>query len=372
MRRERKRNTGVWIGIGLLAGVIAVSAAVAALGGLDAIRRDVGPRYDPVDIAIFYGGEKSRFLRNPEIAEIIERRYRITLDARKAGSVEMSTTLDTSGIDCVWPSNQVAVELARASGKPVLSDETIFNSPIVFFAWAEAVAALEKVDVVAADGPDGALTADVAKLAGLIESGARWREDLGLEIYGPMKVFSTDPRKSNSGNIWSALLATALNGGETPRSEHLAEVLPKVTDYFAAMGHMERSSGDIFENFLKQGMGARPIIVGYENQLVEFILENAAYAEVIRDKIRVIYPRPTIFASHPLIALSERCERLSEALRDPDVQDVAWRRHGFRTGLIGVQNDPGALEGVALPRTITSVAPMPSAEVMQAVIAAIK
>jgi hypothetical protein len=42
-------------------------------------------------------------------------------------------------------------------------------------------------------------------------------------------------------------------------------------------------------------MGSRPIIVGYEKQLVEFLKQNAASADLIAAKIKVIYPEPTFF-----------------------------------------------------------------------------
>lgn len=302
------------LGLLVLVAVAAVAIGVSFLD-LTALTRQVTPR-EPVEVSIYYGGEKSALLKNPEVQKIIEDRYKVTLKPTKAGSVEMVTTLDHAGKACLWPSNMVAVELARDSGKPVLGDETIFNSPIVFYAWADVAEALETAGVVRSRA-DGFYAADVQKMGALIEQGARWKEDLGLNIYGPFKVFSTHPAKSNSGNIWSGLLATVFNGGETPTGENLATVLPEITAYFNAMGHMEASSGDIFENFLKQGMGARPIIVGYENQLVEFLNENASYADLIRQKIRVIYPEPTIFASHPLISLSPACDRLAEALLDP-------------------------------------------------------
>lgn len=119
-------------------------------------------------------------------------------------------------------------------------------------------------------------------------------------------------------------------------------------------------------------MGARPVIVGYENQLVEFLIANAAYADLIRERIRVIYPEPTIFASHPLIALTPACRRLGEALLDPAAQAVAWSDHGFRTGLMGVTDDPKRLKAAALPDRVDLVAPMPSAGVMERVIAALR
>lgn len=355
------------LGLGIIAVVALISVAATFLD-LSALTRRVAT-HTPVDVAIFYGGEKSALLENPAVRRIVEDRYRVTLRATKAGSVEMVTTLPPDGKDCLWPSNAVVVDLARGSGRRVLSAETIFNSPIVFYAWDQIAEALTAAGAVVAR--DGLLVADVAQIAGLIAEGARWQEDLGVPVYGSFKVFSTDPSKSNSGNIWSGLLATALNDGKTPVAADLPTLLPRLEAYFGQMGHMEASSGDIFDNFLKQGMGARPIIVGYENQLVEFLAVNADFADLIRDRIRVIYPEPTIFASHPLIALTETCDRLTEALKDPDLQQIAWAEHGFRTGLIGVENDPAAQKLVALPATITLVAPMPSAAVMAEVIEAV-
>ena len=356
------------IGLGIL-GVVAAGAVVVSQLDITGLTRKV-ERREPVHVSVLFGGEKSALLKNPEVMSVIEDRYKITLDATKAGSIEMVTTLDTTGKDCLWPSNMVAVELARENGKPVRSDETIFNSPIVFYAWDDVATAMEKQGVV--NSSNGILTANVDGVATLIADGARWQEDFGLNIYGPFKVFSTHPAKSNSGNIWSGLLSTAFNDGIPPTEADMATVLPRVQSYFAAMGHMESSSGDIFENFLKQGMGARPIIVGYENQMVEFLTQNADYAGLIRDKIRVIYPEPTIFASHPLISLSARCDRLKEALIDPEVQKLAWAEHGFRTGLIGVENDPADIAVASLPETVALVVPMPSARVMERIISAVE
>lgn len=359
-----------WIGFGLL-GVVVVASVVASQLDWSGLRRPDIERRDPIDVAIFYGGEKSRLLANPKVQDVLRNRHRITLQARKAGSIEMATTLSSVGMDCLWPSNQVAVAFARDSGKPVLGDENIFNSPIVFYAWTEVADALTTAGVVRRRA-DGFLAADIAELGALIASGARWREDLGLEIYGPVKVFSTHPAQSNSGNIWSALLATVFNDGATPTVDDAGEVTPKVAAYFRAMGHMEHSSGDIFENFLNQGVGSRPIIVGYENQLVEYLVENAAAADLIQRRIRVIYPEPTIFASHPMISLTPACDRLVQALEDPDVRAIAWAEHGFRTGLLGVEDDPAALTVARLPASVDLVAPMPGAEVMRRIIDAIR
>lgn len=357
------------LGLVLLGIVAAVTVGLTQFDIAGLLQR-TAPR-TAVSISIYVGGEKSALLVNPKVAAIIKDRYRITLDATRAGSVEMVTTLDTTTKDCLWPSNTVSIEMARASGKSVLADETIFNSPIVLYAWSDVADGLTKAGLIR-NAPDGTLLADVQALGTLITSGKRWKEDLGLNIYGAFKVTSTDPVKSNSGLIWSALLATALDNGTTPTDADLPRLLPQLKAYFGAMGFMETSSGDLFENFLKQGMGARPIIVGYENQLVEFVTENQRYADLIKAKIKVIYPEPTIFASHPLISLTPTCKRLAEALIDPDLQQLAWAEHGFRTGLIGVNNDPALITVAKLPETVDLVVPMPSARVMADIVSALQ
>ena len=356
--------------LGLLVLLVVAGVAVGlSYFDLSGVTRQLDRR-DPVEVSILYGGEKSALLANPAVKSIIQDRYKITLRASKAGSIEMATTLDVTDRDCLWPSSTVAVEMARNAGRPVLGDTTIFNSPVVFYAWADVANAMQAKGLVKA-GNDGFLRADVAGIGAMIEKGARWKEDLGLNIYGPFRIFSTDPAKSNSGNTWAALLAIVLNKGEPPNAAALPAILPKLTAYFDAMGYMEASSGDIFENFLKQGMGARPIIVGYENQMVEFLSANATYADLIREKIRVIYPEPTVFASHPLISLKPACARLAEALQDHDLQAIAWADHGFRTGLIGVENNPADIKAATLPATIDLVVPMPTAAVMEQIIAAV-
>ena len=357
------------LGLVILGAIAAAAVAVSQLDLSEFTRQT--ERRDRVAVSIYYGGEKSALLANPKVQEIIEGRYKITLTATKAGSVEQVTTLDYSGRDCLWPSNEVAVELARGAGRPVIGDTTIFNSPIVFYAWAEVANAMAAKGMVTQRN-DGFLTADITKIPAAVDSGARWKEDLALNIYGPFRIFSTHPAKSNSGNVWSGLLAIVFNNGTPPNAGQIDAILPRITAYFDAMGHMESSSGDIFENFLKQGMGARPIIVGYENQLVEFLTVNAAYADLINSRIRVIYPEPTVFASHPLISLTPACARLAEALQDPDLQAIAWAEHGFRTGLIGVENDPAALRSATLPATVDLVVPMPPAAVMKRIIAALQ
>lgn len=347
---------------------IAIAAAVVGLSTMDwsGTERKTPTKLTPVTISMYFGGEKAGLIADQEVKDILLQRYKITLSATKRGSIEMSTTDDTSAQHCIWPSTPVAVELARMSGKNVLSSENIFTSPIVFYSWAPVTDALVKAGLVEKRA-DTLYVVKSKQFVKMMLEHKKW-SDIGLNLYGPIKIMSADPTKTMSGNIWAGLLATLLNNGDVPTTTDLPKLLPELGKYFDGMGYMERSSGDIFENFLKQGMGSRPMIVGYENQLVEFIMAHPEYAEVIKQKINILYPEPTVFSEHPLVSLKPEGKRLAEALKDPDIQKIAWKRYGFRTGLQGVQNDITALPVKGIPSTVDQVVPMPDANVMSAII----
>lgn len=350
-----------WLGLSILL-LVAGLVMTATQFDWGSLQRAVPIKQDWVNLSIYYGGEKSRFLADPEVQEILAR-YKIRLDAAKAGSIEQVTQLPITSKDCLWPSNQFAVDLARQSGKPVISDNTVFSSVVTFYAWRPVTDALIKLGIAQRD--NNIVTVNTQKLVALVKDNKRWKEDLGLDIYGTVKIFSTDPRRSNSGNMWAGLLADTLNGGNVVNQSDLPRVMPDVQHYFQSMGYMESNSGDVFETFLKQGMGAHPMIVGYENQLVEFVLEHQEYRGVIQDKIDILYPTPTVFVNHPLVALTNNCKRLEAALQDSQLQQLAWQRHGFRTGLLGVTNNPEVLQMGGIPETINQIIPMPDGRVMQ-------
>ncbi|MEO1368167.1 MAG: hypothetical protein AAFX50_13420, partial [Acidobacteriota bacterium] len=306
---------------------------------------------EQITVTGFVGGEKSRYLRNPRVVEILRDRYGISFDATKAGSVEMVTSLPTQGKNCLWPSNQVAVEFHRQRGGTLVAEENIFNSPIVLYTWDVVADALIAQGLVSER--EGILyVSDFPAVIDKVVGGTEWK-DVGLpQLFGKMKIFSTDPRRSNSGNMFSGLLANMMNGGEVVTEASVGAVESELAGYFERMGFMEHSSGDIFENFLKTGVGAKPIIVGYENQLIEFAIEHQEHIDMLRQKIRTLYPIPTVWSSHPIIALDGDCKRLIEAMQDAELQRLAWEQHGFRSGLMGVENDPAALPVSGVPRSI--------------------
>ena len=216
----------------------------------------------------------------------------------------------------------------------------------------------------------GVLTADMEQLVALMESGAQW-SDVGLpELYGSVTVGTTDPAKSNSGNMFAGLLANVLCGGSVGE-EDLPELLPRLQALFQKLGYMESSSSDLFDQFLKTGMGAKPLIAGYESQLLEFAVQEPETWEQIKGDIVLVYPTPTVWSSHVFIALDEAGALGIDALLDEEVQRLAWENHGFRTGVYDAPTDTAQFGVAGVAEEVTQVAPMPGAPVMEAIIAAL-
>jgi hypothetical protein len=72
------------------------------------------------------------------------------------------------------------------------------------------------------------------------------------------------------------------------------------------------------------------------------------------------------------LALDSKGARLLTALEDPTIQQLAWKRHGFRSGLIGVQNDPAVLAVAGVPKSIVQTVPLPRTTVMESILRALQ
>ena len=121
-------------------GVGLVAASVAGTGGYLYLREhpEIAGRFgEPKKLFGFAGGEKEGFLTNTRVRELMDHRFGLVLDARRAGSVEMvrERALLDQHPQFLWPSSLVIVEVARSSGLELSRDQVIFTSPIVLYSW---------------------------------------------------------------------------------------------------------------------------------------------------------------------------------------------------------------------------------------------
>ena len=300
-----------------------------------------------ITIAGYVGGEKMDLLQNDKIRRILADKYRLAVNPTKAGSIDMASSMDLSGKDFIWPSNDFAVELFRRQGGKARKDQIVFNSPIVIYTgWNIANALIQKGIV--EKRPEGYFIVKFQELLQMVVEQKAWK-DLGLSFYGKISIRSTDPTRSNSGNMFAGLVANTLNGGDVVDESSVEAILPPTKKLFARLGMMERSSGDIFRKFIATGTN-NSMIVGYENQIVEFIVANPESRELIQNQVCVLYPEPTVWSSHPVVSLSPNGDRLIEAMQDPEVQRLAWSEHGFRSGLEGAAPTKRRCGWIASPR----------------------
>jgi Bacterial extracellular solute-binding protein len=315
----------------------------------------------------FIGGEKEGFLADPDVVSALRHRG-LELDARRAGSVEMSrerAILDQNP-QFLWPSSNGFVDLARENGVKVQRDQVILNSPMVIYSWDTIARGLVSSGFAQPDGDDR-YRLDLAKLLDAILGKKSWA-NLGVpNLFGQARLLSTDPNRSNSGFMFAGLAANVL-AGEVATEQSLTRIGGAVGTIFARMGYKPSSSGKMFEDYLAGGPGAQPLVIGYENQLVEWVLQDeerwkrleaAAPAKPV-----IIYPAPTVFSAHPLIVVDNAAAPLVDALMSPEVQQIAWNKHGFRgpLGLSGETQNP--LVSSRIMARVDAVLPMPDIKTM--------
>src|SRR5262249_1753419 len=203
---------------------------------------DGQPPRPPQDVVTAHGpvgGEKLGFLGDPEVQKILRDKYGVTVDYTKAGSIEM-VRADPAG-DFLWPSSQVALELYRARKAPMQKAEIIFNSPIVLYSWDAVTDGLIGAGIVRKQA-DSYYVVDMPRLVRLIVEGKGWKEIGVPQLYGRISIFTTDPTKSSSGNLFAGLLANLLNGGEVVNESSLPKVQPTLKKFFDRLGFLEQSS----------------------------------------------------------------------------------------------------------------------------------
>ena len=192
----------------------------------------------------------------------------------------------------------------------------------------------------------------MTKLMNYILQGKKWSE-IGIpELYGSINVASTDPVTSSPGATYYGLLLNILRERNV-NEENMNKFLPKLKEFYNKSGYMPNTPADLFERYLKTGMGGQPMIVDYEKSIVDFANANPDGFAEIKDDIRILYPAPTIWNSHCMAVFTENGKLLYKAFEDKEIQEIAFTKYGFRTGTSGSKYDVSSL-GLAIPKSITS------------------
>lgn len=333
--------------------VVAVFVIVASRGGDDTQTAQGG---DVTALTCLGGSEKEDLMRDSEVRQILRDTYGIEVDFNSSGSYKQvqipPDELKANGIDCLWPSSLSAQAIFEGSGasKAFGNDYeamSVLQSPEVLYANREAADGLVRARIVEVRDGVYYLVDFRRLLEEYVLAGKTWG-DVGVTIpSGPLLINSSDPASSNSGMTLAQLeLATVASGNpyQPPSPEQAKASLRKVKQIVEAQGLMRAGSDSAFEQWLIQQTGG--LLAGYENQLLQWI--TTRNQGVVPEGVVTIYPEPTIFNDHPILALTEPASRLIEAMQDDAIQQIAWQRYGFRSGTRVLEQ---VFEGVTVPPT---------------------
>ena len=334
------------------------------------------------------GGGKEDFLSDKKVQEILRKKYKLNVvfdtwsngktisaplirETVKLGNESIiskinsgsDVTINTSGVtkyDAMFTSDQRFYDYYKllpnkanneADRYTVLAGGLTLNTPIVIYSWKEVVNALINESIVTL--VDGVYyITDMNKLIDYILNNKKW-SDIGLnDLYGNINIASTDPVSSSPGATYYGLLLSILSDGQIS-DDTIDNNLVKLKQFYQKSGYMNNTPADLFERYLKTGMGGEPMIVDYEKSIIDFANSNPNGFNQVKDNIVVLYPKPTIWNSHCLAVFTSNGKKLYDAFSDEEIGQIAWEKYGFRTGISGGTYDVSKI-GIGIPQNITS------------------
>ncbi len=370
---NKKQIIGILIFVAIIAGVIIYKFAFGGTTSTAGL----------TTVYVATGGGKEDFLADERVNEILRKKYKLNVvyDSWSNGKtitwplIRESVGLgngssegltirseNASKYDVLFTSDERYYNYYKlrptgdeAERYTVLDGGLTLNTPIVIYSWGKVVDALMKEGIVT-KGEDGVYyITDMNKLMNYILQEKEW-SSIGLpELYGSINITSADPVTSSPGATYYGILLNIMSNGNV-NEESMNKYLPKLKQFYDQSGYMANTPADIFEMYLKTGMGGKPMIVDYEKSIVDFANANPKGFAEIKDDIRILYPAPTSWNSHCIAVLSENGKLYYKAFEDEEIQEIAFTKYGFRTGTSGSNYDVSSL-GLAIPKTINSTVP---------------
>jgi hypothetical protein len=351
----------VWIGLGILVILVLIIIGIKffSTNGESIMESNLKTVY------VATGGGKENFLADEEVNKIMKKKYGLNViyDSWSNGKLIKNPLVREDGTkyDVMFCSDQRFYDyykLAPDTTKGESARYTVqkggltLNTPIVIYSWDTVVDALIEQKIVTEKDGVYYIT-DMPKLISYILEGKKWK-DIGVDmLYGSINIDSTDPVTSSPGATYYGLLLSIMCDGEIT-DEAVAENLPKLKEFYTKSGYMNNTPADLFELYLKTGVGGKPMIVDYEKSVIDFANSNPDGWEQVKDKMRILYPTPTIWNSHCIASFDEVGDEYYKAYEDKEIQQIAWSKYGFRTGVTGGNYDVTQVNVKGIPQSIIS------------------
>jgi ABC-type Fe3+ transport system substrate-binding protein len=294
---------------------------------------------DPeVEIGIAYGTEKERWLEwaAGEFAKTDEGE-KIRVNLIPMGSLEgAQAVLRGDQRIHVWsPASALYKDIfvqefqVKNNKSPIVHEENLALSPMVFVMWAERHDAfVQKYGEVS-----------FRNLAQALAEPSGWQAIAAKPEWGLFKLGHTHPNQSNSGLMTLVLMAYDYH--QKTRGLELKDILDPgfaswMNGFENAISGLSNSTGNLMRDMVLKGPSAFDAVVVYENVAIDY-LKNA---EGRWGELRIVYPARNMWNENPYYVLDvpwstpehrEAAERFLKFLLSEPIQKQSLA-HGFRPG----------------------------------------
>ena len=291
-----------------------------------------------VEIGIAYGTEKERWLEwAVEEFGKTEDGKKIKIDLIPMGSLEGARAIvaEDKRIHVWSPASALYKDVfvqewqVKNNKSPIVREENLALSPMVFVLWAERHQAF-----VAKYGEVSFRT-----LGQALAEPSGWQGIAGKPEWGLFKVGHTHPNQSNSGLMTLVLMACDYH--QKTRGLELKDILDPgfvtwMNGFENAITGLSNSTGNLMRDMVLKGPSAYDAVVVYENVAIDY-LKNA---EGRWGELRVIYPARNMWNENPYYILDvpwstpehrKAAERFLDFLLSEPIQKQSLT-HGFRPG----------------------------------------
>ncbi len=322
------------------------------------------------------GSEKRDFFQDPQVIAAF-RKAGLDVQVETAGSRQISTQL-SDDYDFGFPAGIPAAEKIRQEHTTTNSYD-VFFTPMTIASW-QPIAQVLVANGIAVDR-GGYYMLDLQKFLDLFASGKRWDSLQDNSVYNVNRsilISSTDPRTSNSAAMYLSLASYVANDNNIVQNRaQIDRIMPLVQDLFLKQGFTGGSSAAPFNDYLTMGMGKAPLVMIYESQFIyQQTLDNGIQSDMV-----LIYPDPTIYTRHVLVALNAKGDRLGKLLRkDTDLQEDSrmWEaanelerlaiEHGYRNANTAYFKQFAQEHNLTLAENLVNVIDPPTFEIIEEMI----
>jgi hypothetical protein len=317
-----------------------------------------------VSVRGLIGSEKLAFFQDPRVIEVFAENG-LEVEVKKSGSREIATRHDLDHWDFAFPAGIPAAEKISRERQARKSFQVAFT-PMVVASW-ETIAKILEANGIVKMRDNIYYLIDMRRLLEIIEQGKRWTDLEQSENYQARKsilINSTDIRRSNSAAMYLALASYLFNGETVVENKIQGEALVnRLANLFIRQGYTEHSSAVPFNDYLVMGIGKAPLVMTYEAQYL-----YAAAQQQITDDMRLLYPEPTLYTKHVLVALTAAGERLGQVLITDKKLQALMIEHGWRNSDIAGFERFVNNHKLQVPKSLVNVIEPPSYEVIESLI----